>query len=71
MTENRKIVLKSRPNGEPKNSDFSILNEKIIPPEENEVLLKTIYLSLDPYMRGRMNEAKSYAKFKCRRLCAL
>ncbi len=62
MTENRKIVLKSRPNGEPKNSDFSILNEKIIPPEENEVLLKTIYLSLDPYMRGRMNEAKSYAK---------
>ena len=59
---NKKIILKQRPFGEPKLEDFELLEEEIRNPEDNEVLLKTIYMSLDPYMRGRMNDAKSYAK---------
>ena len=62
MMKNRKIILKQRPKGSPKNSDFDIIAEDIKPLKQNDLLLKTIYLSLDPYMRGRMNEAKSYAK---------
>ena len=59
---NRKIILKQRPVGEPKKDDFELIQEEIQRPKESEVLLKTIYMSLDPYMRGRMNDAKSYAK---------
>lgn len=59
---NRKIILKQRPVGEPKKDDFELIQEEIQSPKESEVLLKTIYMSLDPYMRGRMNDAKSYAK---------
>ena len=59
---NKKIILKQRPVGEPKLEDFELLEEEIRNPEDDEVLLKTIYMSLDPYMRGRMNDAKSYAK---------
>ena len=59
---NKKIILKQRPVGEPKLEDFALLEEEIRNPEDDEVLLKTIYMSLDPYMRGRMNDAKSYAK---------
>ena len=63
MMKNRKIILKQRPKGSPKNSDFDIITEDIKPLKQNDLLLKTIYLSLDPYMRGRMNEAKkSHAK---------
>ena len=59
---NKKIILKQRPVGEPKFEDFELIEEKTRDPESNEVLIKTIYMSLDPYMRGRMNDAKSYAK---------
>ena len=59
---NTKILLNERPHGEPKLSDFKTVKEDIIKPNDGEVLLKTIYMSLDPYMRGRMNDAKSYAK---------
>ena len=59
---NKKIILKQRPVGEPKFDDFELIKEKTRDPESNEVLIKTIYMSLDPYMRGRMNDAKSYAK---------
>ena len=59
---NKKIILKQRPVGEPKFDDFELIEEKTRDPESNEVLIKTIYMSLDPYMRGRMNDAKSYAK---------
>ena len=58
---NRQIVLASRPSGKPESANFR-LDETAIPvPEDGQVLCKTIYLSLDPYMRGRMNAGKSYA----------
>jgi NADPH-dependent curcumin reductase len=63
MTErNRRIVLAARPVGEPKDSDFRIEDSEMPRPEAGGMLLRTIYLSLDPYMRGRMSAAKSYAK---------
>ena len=45
---NKKIILKQRPVGEPKLEDFELLEEEIRNPEDDEVLLKTIYMSLDP-----------------------
>ena len=58
---NRKIVLAARPHGEPKPEDFRLVEEAILFPAEGELLLQTLYLSLDPYMRGRMSEGPSYA----------
>jgi NADPH-dependent curcumin reductase CurA len=58
---NRRIVLAARPQGAPQSSDFSMISEPIPDLGEGEILSRTIYLSLDPYMRGRMNEGKSYA----------
>ena len=57
-----RIVLSSRPNGMPVKGNFAF--EKIILPElkSGEVLIKVLYLSLDPYMRGRMDDAPSYDK---------
>lgn len=56
----KKIVLAKRPKGPPNEKDF-LLEELLRPePQENEVLIKIHYLSLDPYMRGRMDAAKSY-----------
>jgi NADPH-dependent curcumin reductase CurA len=60
MTQNKRIVLASRPVGEPKASDFRIENSPIPTPGDGQVLLRTIWLSLDPYMRGRMSDAPSY-----------
>ena len=58
---NRRIVLNSRPNGAPTLDNFRS-EEKAIPNiVAGQILLRTIYLSLDPYMRGRMNEGPSYA----------
>ncbi len=57
---NRQILLKSRPVGEPKESDFTLVETPIPEPGEGEVLNRTIYLSLDPYMRGRMSDRASY-----------
>ena len=63
MTQvNRQVVLASRPVGEPKTSDFKMVEGAAREPEAGEVLCRSIYLSLDPYMRGRMSAAKSYAK---------
>ena len=59
---NRQIVLASRPEGEPKPSDFRLAESEAPAPKDGEVLLRTLWLSLDPYMRGRMSAAKSYAK---------
>ena len=59
---NTKILLNDRPVGEPTLGNFRTVKENIVSPKAGEVLLKTIYMSLDPYMRGRMNDAKSYAK---------
>ena len=58
---NRKIVLAARPHGEPKPEDFRLVEEATPAPAEGEILLLTLYLSLDPYMRGRMSEGPSYA----------
>lgn len=58
---NRRIVLASRPNGAPIQDNFRLEELAAPVPQEGEVLLRSIYLSLDPYMRGRMSEAPSYA----------
>ena len=60
-TENQRIVLASRPVGKPTLSNFRLESSPIVAPEKGELLLRTRYLSLDPYMRGRMNAAKGYA----------
>jgi NADPH-dependent curcumin reductase len=58
---NRRIVLARRPQGAPVPEDFRLETHPIPHPAPGEVLLRTRYLSLDPYMRGRMNEGPSYA----------
>jgi NADPH-dependent curcumin reductase CurA len=58
----RRIVLASRPVGEPKPSDFRLEEFSVPQPGAGEMLLRTKWLSLDPYMRGRMSDAPSYAK---------
>jgi NADPH-dependent curcumin reductase CurA len=59
---NTRITLASRPNGRPTPDNFRLERTPIEKPAEGQVLLKILYLSLDPYMRGRMNDAKSYAQ---------
>lgn len=59
--QNTRIVLASRPEGRVKPDNFRIEQEPIPTPGDGEVLLKILFLSLDPYMRGRMDDAKSYA----------
>ena len=61
MTTATRIVLAERPHGEPKDSDFRFEEFALRAPQDGEVSLQTLYLSLDPYMRGRMSAAKSYA----------
>lgn len=58
---NRRIVLQARPTGTPVPADFLLQEVPIPRPAEGQLLLKNLYLSLDPYMRGRMNEGPSYA----------
>ena len=58
---NRRIVLASRPHGSPTADNFRLESTAIPEPEGGHLLLRTVYLSLDPYMRGRMSDAKSYA----------
>ncbi|MCL0028814.1 NADP-dependent oxidoreductase [Dehalococcoidia bacterium] len=58
---NRRIVLASRPTGYPREGDFRVEVEQVPRPGEGQVLVRIIWLSLDPYMRGRMREAESYA----------
>jgi NADPH-dependent curcumin reductase CurA len=62
VMETAQFVLASRPHGMPSSANFSV--EKIILEElkDNEVLLKSWYISVDPYMRGRMNDTKSYVE---------
>lgn len=64
-TTNRRIVLAARPLGEPVASDFRMETEPLQSPAEGQMLLRTVYLSLDPYMRGRMSDAPSYAPPVC------
>ncbi|ENM3889448.1 NADP-dependent oxidoreductase [Vibrio cholerae] len=59
---NRQIVLASRPVGAPTAENFALKQSNIPTPAQGEMLLRSVYLSLDPYMRGRMSDAKSYAE---------
>ncbi|EJB8416874.1 NADP-dependent oxidoreductase [Vibrio vulnificus] len=59
---NRQIVLASRPVGAPTADNFALTQSDIPTPAQGEMLLRSVYLSLDPYMRGRMSDAKSYAE---------
>lgn len=58
---NRRMVLASRPTGAPILGNFRLETEGVPVPKTGEVLLENLYLSLDPYMRGRMSDAPSYA----------
>ena len=58
---NLQVRMAARPVGLPKPSDFAIIEADIPAPGDGEVLVETVYLSVDPYMRGRMSDAKSYA----------
>jgi len=61
----KQIVLASRPKGTPTSEDFRIENVELPELKEDDLLLQGMYYSVDPYMRGRMNDAKSYvAPFK-------
>src|SRR5919112_2746359 len=59
--QNLQVLLASRPVGRPSPDNFEFVHTPIPSPGEGQVLLKIRYLSLDPYMRGRMSDAKSYA----------
>jgi NADPH-dependent curcumin reductase CurA len=61
MPQNRQILLDSRPQGEATAGNFRLVTTDTPPLAEGQVLVRHHYLSLDPYMRGRMNEGKSYA----------
>lgn len=60
-TMNRQILLAARPVGFPKESDFNLVESAVPTPADSQILVRSIYLSVDPYMRGRMNDVKSYA----------
>jgi NADPH-dependent curcumin reductase CurA len=56
----KEIHLLSRPDGEPKSENFQLVENEINPIQDNEVLVKNLWMSVDPYMRGRMIDRKSY-----------
>jgi NADPH-dependent curcumin reductase CurA len=60
-TTNRRFVLKARPHGAPTAEDFRLETVPVPVPQTGQVLLRTLFLSLDPYMRGRMSDGPSYA----------
>src|SRR6202030_1579136 len=57
---NHQVRLAARPSGMPKRSDWKFTEEPVRDPGDGEVLVKVLYISLDPAMRGWMNEGKSY-----------
>ena len=61
MTQNRQILLDNRPTGEASVSNFRLVSSEIPPLQDGQLLVRNHYLSLDPYMRGRMSDARSYA----------
>ena len=62
MSVNQQILLDNRPTGEAVESNFKLVQSEVPALQDGEVLVRNHYLSLDPYMRGRMNESKSYAQ---------
>src|SRR4030095_3857218 len=61
MSQNKQILLAARPVGFPKESDFNLVESPIPKPGDGQMLVRSIFVSVDPYMRGRMNDVKSYA----------
>jgi len=61
LKTNTQVVLSSRPSGFPEQNNFEVVNVSMPEPEEGQMLVEILWLSLDPYMRGRMNDVKSYA----------
>ena len=59
-TQSREVRLASRPSGEPSIANFSFATVELRDPNPGEVLVRNVCISVDPYMRGRMNDAKSY-----------
>lgn len=59
-TSTRAVHLRSRPSGRPTPDDFEIVDSELADPGPGQVLVRTTMMSVDPYMRGRMNDAKSY-----------
>src|SRR3979490_1734873 len=57
----RETHLASRPVGEPTAENFTLVERPVVPPGDKEVLVRNRFLSVDPYMRGRINDVKSYA----------
>ena len=62
MPTNRRVTLAARPQGLPQESDFALDEVEVPSPGTGEVLVRIQYASVDPYQRGRMSEARSYAK---------
>ncbi len=62
MPANRQILLDNRPEGEATTSNFKLVTTQTPALQDGQVLVRHHYLSLDPYMRGRMNDSKSYAQ---------
>lgn len=60
----REIQLVSRPTGIPVAANFTLVQTTLAPLNEQQVLVRNLFMSVDPYMRGRMNEGKSYEKEK-------
>lgn len=58
--KNRQILLTSRPQGMPTGENFQFIEKDLPEVSEGQILIRTLYLSVDPYMRGRMSDAKSY-----------
>ena len=58
---NRSWTMANRPVGYPQESDFAITESEVADPKNGEILVRTLYLSLDPYMRGRLRDRRSYA----------
>ncbi|PNY79830.1 NADP-dependent oxidoreductase [Deinococcus koreensis] len=56
----REIQLVARPQGAPKDSDFALVERELAAPGAGQVLVRNLFLTVDPYMRGRMNDVKSY-----------
>ena len=60
--KNRQVLLASRPTGKPTPENFRLVEAEVPRPGPGQMLVRTVYLSLDPYMRGRMNAGPSYAR---------
>ncbi|MCU8094246.1 hypothetical protein L5M18_22330 [Shewanella sp. SM20] len=60
MTETREIHLASRPEGMPTAQNFTLVNKALAPLADGQVLIKNLWMSVDPYMLGRMVDRKSY-----------